>query len=83
MFGVTIDGPTNVYCDNEAVYKNTTIIESVLKKKHYSIAYHRCREAVASKTMKVAKQETTKNLTDLFTKILTSMWHNFLLERFT
>ena len=83
MFGVPIDGPANVYCDNEAVYKNTTIPESVLKKKHHSIAYHRCREAVASGTIRVAKQGTTKNLADLFTKVLTCMRRNFLLERFT
>ena len=25
MFGVPIDGPSNIFCDNEAVYKNTTI----------------------------------------------------------
>ena len=43
MFGVPIDGSTNVYCDNEAVYQNTTVPESTLKKKHHSIAYHRCR----------------------------------------
>jgi hypothetical protein len=24
MFGVPIDGATNLFCDNEAVYKNTT-----------------------------------------------------------
>ena len=23
MFGIPIDGPTNVYCDNEAVTKNS------------------------------------------------------------
>ena len=40
MFGIPIDGAANVYCDNEAVYKNTSIPESVLKKKHHSIAYH-------------------------------------------
>ena len=33
MFGVPIDGPGNVYCDNEAVYKNTALPESTLKKK--------------------------------------------------
>ena len=27
MFGVPIDGPTNVYCDNEAVYNNTVLPE--------------------------------------------------------
>ena len=25
MFGIPIEGPTNVFCDNEAVFKNTTI----------------------------------------------------------
>ena len=71
MFGVPIYGAANVYCDNEAVCKNTSIPESVLKKKHHSIAYHRCREAVASKTIRIAKQGTDKNLADLFTKVLT------------
>ena len=32
MFGVPIDGPANVYCDNEVVYKNTAIPKSVLKR---------------------------------------------------
>ena len=30
MFGIPIDGPANVFCDNEAVYKNTSIPESTL-----------------------------------------------------
>ena len=83
MFGIPIDGPANVYCDNEAVYMNTVLPESTLKKKHHSIAYHRCREAVAAKTIRVAKQGTEKNLADLFTKTLTSARRAFLLERFT
>ena len=83
MFGIPIDGSTNIYCDNEAVYQNTVIPESTLKKKHHSIAYHRCREAVAAKTIRVAKQGTKKNLADLFTKVLTTMRRDFLLERFT
>ena len=83
MFGVTIDSPASVFCDNEAVYQNTAIPESTLRKKHHSIAYHRCREAVAAKTIRVAKQGTAKNLADLFTKILTSARRTFLLERFT
>jgi hypothetical protein len=71
MFGIPIDGATNIYCDNEAVTINVTVPESVLKKKHHSIAYHRCQEAVAVGTMRVSKQETLKNLANLFTKILT------------
>eukprot|EP00957_Ditylum_brightwellii_P087667 6675856-Ditylum_brightwellii.AAC.1 len=68
MFGVPLDGQTNVLCDNEAVYKNTVIPESTLKKKHQSIVYHQCREAVAARTIRVAEQGTEKNLADLFTK---------------
>ena len=83
MFGIPIDGPANVYCDNEAVYKNTVLPESTLKKKHHSIAYHRCRQAVAAGVMRVAKQGTEKNLADLFTKVLTVARKAFLLERFT
>ena len=64
IFDVTIDGPTIVFCDNEAVYKNTVLPESTLNKKYYSIAYHMCREVVASKTIKVAREGTLNNLVD-------------------
>ena len=83
MFGVPIDGPTNVFCDNEAVYKNTVLPESTLKKKHHSIAYHRCREAVAAGTIRVAKEGTENNLADLFTKVMSSARRTYLLDRFT
>ena len=60
MFGGPIDGPTNVFCDNEAVYKNASLTESsTLKKKHHSISYrHQCREAVAAGTVRAAKVGT-------------------------
>ena len=83
MFGVPIDGPTNIFCDNEAVYKNTSLPESTLKKKHHSIAYHRCREAVAAGTVRVAKEGTKTNLSDLFTKLLPQARREELLDKFT
>jgi hypothetical protein len=83
MFGVPIDGPTNVFCDNEAVYKNTSLPESTLKKKHHAIAYHRCREAVAAGTVRVAKEGTRTNLSDLFTKLLPQPRREELLDKFT
>ena len=83
MFGIHIDDSTNVYCDNEAVYQNNVIPESALKKKHHSITYHRYREAVPVKTVRVSKQETTKNLADFFTKLLSAQRRKFILERFT
>jgi hypothetical protein len=36
MFGVQIEGPTNVFCNNEAVCKNTTRPESTLTKQEAS-----------------------------------------------
>jgi hypothetical protein len=83
MFGVPLHQATNVFCDNEAVYKNTTLPESTLKKKHHSIAYHRCREAVAAGTVRVAKEGTKTNLSDLFTKLLPQPRREELLDKFT
>ena len=70
MFGVPVDGPTNVFCDNDAVVKNVTNPESTLKKKHNSIAYHRAREAIAAGTIRVAKEDGETNLSDLLTKLM-------------
>ncbi len=83
MFGVPIDGSTNVFCNNESVYKSTVMPESVLKKKHHSIAYHRCREAVADETIRVAKEGTETNLADVFTKLLPQLRREYLFDRFT
>jgi hypothetical protein len=53
MFGVPIaEGhATNVCCDNESFVKNSTNVESVLNKKHSSIAYHYVRWAVAQQVL--------------------------------
>ena len=40
MFGVPINGPANIFCDNRGIVKNTSIPESTLMKKHNSINYH-------------------------------------------
>ena len=34
MFGITIDETANVFCDNEAVYIDSTFAESQLRRKH-------------------------------------------------
>ena len=83
MFGVPLDGAANVFYDNIAIYKNTVMPYSTLRKKNHSIAYHKCREAVAAKKIRVAKQGTLKNLADLFTKVITEDRRRFLLDRFT
>ena len=83
MFGVPLEGPTNFFCDNESVFKNASIPDSTLKKKHTSICYHRLREAEAAGTVRIAKEGTTMNLSDLFTNPLPELRHMFLLDRFT
>ena len=72
MFGVPIEGPCNVFCDNNGVVKNTSIPESTLMKKHNAINYHAIREAVAAKIIRVGKEDGLTNLADLFTKVLTA-----------
>lgn len=56
MFGIPIDGPTNVFCNNEAVTKNI-YPGSTFKKKRNSIAYHRTREAVMVGSIRVTKED--------------------------
>ena len=70
MFGVPIDGSTEIFCDNEAVYKNASTPESQLRKKHHSISYHMSREAEVSGACRMAKEDTETNLSDIFTKML-------------
>jgi hypothetical protein len=70
MFGIPLEGPAQVYCDNQGVVKNTSIPESVLSKKHNAINYHAIREAAAAGVLQVHKEDTATNLADLFTKVL-------------
>jgi hypothetical protein len=70
MFGIPIQGPTNVYCDNNGVVVNASRPESTLKKKHNSIAYHRVREAAAAGTIRIAKEDSKTNIADMLTKPL-------------
>ena len=70
MLGVPIQGETRVMCDNQSVIKNGSFPESVLKKKHCSIAYHVVRESVAAKKVLLYYENTKSNLADLFTKVL-------------
>jgi hypothetical protein len=61
MMGVEIEGPCNVFCDNNAVVLNSTVPESMLKKKHAAVNYHRVREAIAAGVIRIAKEDTATN----------------------
>ena len=82
MFGIPVEDLMNVFCDNKSVFKNMTIPNSTLKKKYTSISYHQSRDTITSGTMRVAKEGTTTNLANLFTKPLAETRRAFLLEWF-
>jgi hypothetical protein len=82
MFGIPIEGPTNVFCDNKAVTRNCSTPESTLQKKHHSINYHRNREAVATGTIRIAWEDTRTNLADVFTKVMSAIQRNGLFDKF-
>ena len=68
MFGVPINGATNMFCDNKSVVTNSSIPSSVLNKKRNSICYHRVREAQAAGTIRVAWIDREYNKADIATK---------------
>ena len=68
MFGIPVDGRVNMFIDNEAMFKSSTIPESVNKKRHTSISFHRIREAVAAGCLRIAHVPGTSNLADFLTK---------------
>jgi hypothetical protein len=70
MMGIQIDGPANLFCDNQSVFKNCSYPESTLKKKHNAIAYHCTHKAQASKTIRVVWETGETNLSDILTKLL-------------
>jgi hypothetical protein len=82
MFGIPIEGPTDIFCDNESVYKNASRPESVLSKKQHSISYHSAREAVASGIVRIAKEDTLTNLSDVFTKMMNKPKREGLFDKF-
>lgn len=68
MLGIPIDGHAHICVDNMSVVKNSSIPESVLKKKSNSIAYHFVRESMAAGIGKVAYEPTGSNKADILTK---------------
>ena len=70
MMGKPMDGPTNMFCDNEAVVRNSTIPESTLKKKQVAISYHHVHETCECCMIRVANEDGPTNLGDLLTTSL-------------
>ena len=62
MFGVPLNGPTNVFCDNQSVVNNSSQFASTLNKKHSFIAYHSVRWAITADIIHIAWTNTNINL---------------------
>ena len=83
MFCIPVEGPTNMFYDNEAVYKNVSSHESALKKKNVIIFYRKCREVVAAAVARISKEGAATNFPDTCTNILVHIRRETLLDRFT
>jgi hypothetical protein len=71
MFGVPIDGPADVYCDNQSVLDSSSLPQHTLQKKHNAISFHKVPELAAIGVIRLAKIDGTENnFADLFTKVL-------------
>ena len=70
MMGIPCEGPTYIHGDNQSVLANTSIPDSILKKKSQSIAYHFVREGAARDEWRTSYVNTHENEADLLTKTL-------------
>lgn len=67
-FGIPVDMPCLIYGDNKSVLVNSSVPDSVLRKKSNSIAYHFVREGSAKDEWRHAYIPTADNLADMLTK---------------
>ena len=72
MMGVDILEPSRVMCVNQSAVIRGSLPESTLKKKHYSIAYHKVRKVIAARKILIYYRNSDSNIADLFTKVLTA-----------
>ena len=70
QMGIPLNNPCFVYGDNQSVLWNTTIPDSVLKKKTSSVAYNFIREGVSMNAWRTGYIKTAENPADLLTKSL-------------
>jgi hypothetical protein len=78
---ILFDGPTNMFCDSEAVFTNTPRFESTLEKKHVAICHHGVRVASKMAMVRIAMDHASTNLADLPTKCLTGPRKAALIQR--
>ena len=78
--GVNVDTASAVYGDNLGVIQNATIKDSLLKKKHVAISYHKVRESVAAGIIVPINLASADNFADCLTKSLPIANDNWLIN---
>jgi hypothetical protein len=63
-----VKGPSYLFGDNESVVKSSTLPGSRLKLRHVALSYHKVREAIASKAIRMIWIEGKENPADILTK---------------
>ena len=69
-FDIPIDGEENICYHNDTEGKTTSSADATLKKKHYSVVYHKIREFVSASITIILYEATSTNLADILTKSL-------------
>ena len=70
MIGIQCNFPAFIYGDNQSILANTTMPNSMLKKKSNSIAYHFVREGTARDEWRDTYINNNDNRSNLLTKPL-------------
>ena len=70
MIGIPVDNPCFIYGDNQSVLWNTTVSDSMLKKKTDSVSYHFVCEGVSADEWRTAYINTKLNPADILTNNL-------------
>jgi hypothetical protein len=78
--GFDLDGPVNMFGENQSVVLNTTVPSSQLKKKIHACAYHRIREMVPCRPVRFMHCQSEDNVADGLTKPLGGISHRRLVE---
>ena len=78
--GIQVEDPANVFCDNEAVAKNSSTPASVLTKKNNEICFHKMGECCAVGIIRVGWIDGKNNPADLFTKVLPAIKRGWVVK---
>lgn len=64
------DRPTNIYCDNKAVISNSSLVESIQKKRHLYACYRIVHEYYNKGIVYIIYEPPATNLADICIKVL-------------